>query len=139
MLVVNWLEAMKFRADTPTGSSFILDAYPDEPGTGAGPTPVEALLSALAACTAMDVVLILEKKKQQLTAYRVEIEGERGEPGVYPRPFTSFTIRHVLKGKNLDRAAVERAVTLSEEKYCTVATTLRSSPKIHAEWTIEDE
>jgi putative redox protein len=137
MVTVNWLGKMAFEANPESGNKFLMDAYPDSGGEGKGPTPVEALLSSAAACSAMDVVSILAKKQQVVTSYRVEIDGVRGEPGVYPRPFQKITIRHILSGENLDPVAVARAVQLSDEKYCTVVTTLRAAPEVVAEWSIE--
>jgi putative redox protein len=81
--------------------------------------------------------MILQKKKQVLTSYRIEIDGERGPVGVYPRPFISVTMRHIVSGENLDPAAVARAVALSDEKYCTVLATVRSAPSVTSAWVIE--
>lgn len=129
---------MAFEATPPTGNKFVLDAHPDVGGNNLGPTPMEALLGSLAACTAMDVVSILAKKRQKVEAYHLEIEGERTKEGEYPRPFMSFTIKHVLRGEGLSPEAVARAVELSDEKYCSVAATLRVQPKITTEWVIEE-
>jgi len=85
----------------------------------------------------VDVVGILAKKRQVIESYRIEVSGERPEPGTYPRPFTALTVRHIVKGKDLDPAAVERAVSLSDEKYCSVAATLRQNPTISTEIVIE--
>jgi putative redox protein len=138
MVEVNWKGDMVFEAIPPTGNRFTMDAYPEAGATTKGPTPVEALLSSLAACTAMDVIDILRKKRQTVTAYRIEVEGVRGPEGVYPRPFLSLTVRHFVKGENVDPAAVKRAVELSDEKYCTVMATLRQGPTVSTEWVIEE-
>ncbi len=137
MVEVNWKGDMLFEADTPTGNKLLMDAYPEEGASSQGPTPLEALQSALAACTAMDVISILHKKKQAVTSYRIEVDGERGPENTYPRPFLSLTVRHIVKGHDLDPTAVKRAVELSDEKYCTVMSTLRQGPKITSEWVIE--
>lgn len=128
---------MAFEATPPTGNKFVMDAYPESGGHDLGPTPVEALLASLAACTAMDVLLILQKKRAKVESYRIEVDGERASDGPYPRPFTSLTVRHFLAGEGLDPKAVEQAVALSDEKYCTVMATLRAEPKISTEWSIE--
>src|SRR4051794_18456476 len=120
MVKVNWVGALAFEVEPPTGNKFILDSHPEFGGTNQGPTPVEAFLGALAACSAIDVLAILEKKQQKVTAYRIEVEGERPPQGTYPRGFTSLVVRHILAGENLDPHAVERAVELSDQKYCTV-------------------
>ncbi len=137
MVIVNWKGEQVFEADTPTGSKVVMDAYPDQLGTAKGATPVETFLSAIAACTAMDVVSILEKKRQVVTSYRVEIDGERTPQGEFPRPFQSIKVRHILTGENLDPNAVDRAVKLSDEKYCSISATVRAAPPIITEWKIE--
>lgn len=137
MVSVEWKGGMVFEADPPSGSKFVFDAIPEYGGTGKGPTPLEGLLGALAACSAMDVVGVLEKKKQVIHSYRIEVEGTRGPQGEFPRPFLSLVVRHILRGENLDPAAVQRAVELSDQKYCTVITTLRYSPAVSSEWRIE--
>ncbi len=135
-ITVQLVGNMAFEAHTPSGSKFVLDAYPESGGEGHGPTPVEALLSSAAACSGMDVISILRKKRQQVTGYRIVVETERSVPeGQYPRPFSKIVIRHELEGDNLDAAAVARAVELSDEKYCTVVATLRAAPEVVSEWT----
>lgn len=115
-----------------------MDAYPEEGQKSQGPTPVEALLSSIGACSAMDVVAILAKKRQEVTAYRVEVDGVRAPVGEWPRPFLSLTVRHILTGKNLEPDAVRRSIELTDEKYCSVIATLRQSPKVESVWVIEE-
>lgn len=137
MVKVEWQGGMMFESTPPSGAKIVLDALPDVGGSGAGPSPIETLLSAIGACAAMDVISILKKKRQDVTAYRVEIEGERVPPGTWPRPFLSIVVRHIVSGENIDPAAVERAVQLSDEKYCSVIATLRQSPTVTSEWVVE--
>lgn len=130
---------MRFEATPVSGKKFIMDAYPEHEGDEQmGPTPLEAFLSSIAACTAMDVISILKKKRQVVHSYRIEVEGVRGPEGVYPRPFVSLTVRHIISGENIDPSALQRAVELSDEKYCTVAATLRQKPELKSEWVIEN-
>ncbi|MBS1713145.1 MAG: OsmC family protein [Armatimonadetes bacterium] len=135
---LDWKGAMVFEAAPPSGVRFTMDGYHDEPGQAAGPTPMEALMAATAACTGMDVVSILEKQRQKVTSYRLEAEGERPAEGVYPRGFLTVTVRHFLKGEGLDPDKVARAVQLSDEKYCAVADSLRREVAVHSEWIIEE-
>lgn len=137
MVKVDWKGGLAFEATPPTGNKFVMDAHPESGGQDLGPTPVEAFLGGLAACGAIDVILILQKKKQKVTSYRVEIEGTRGPEGQYPRPFLSFVVRHIVSGVDIDPAALARAVELSDTKYCTVLATLRQSPEVVSEWRIE--
>jgi len=138
MVTVNWVGDLTFEADPPSGNKFLMDSHGDFGGKNRGPTPVETLLSSIAACSAIDVLTILQKKQQKVTDYRIEVEGERPPPGEYPRPFTSLVIRHVVTGENIDPRAVERAVELSDQKYCSVIATLRAAPKVTSEYRIEE-
>jgi putative redox protein len=91
-------------------------------------TPMELLLIALGSCTAVDVVSILRKKREQLTSYRVEVKGERRAE--HPRSYTRFEVRHILRGHKLSEKSVAQAIELSETKYCSVAATLRPAAEI---------
>src|SRR5262249_12537277 len=91
--------------------------------------PVQALLASIAACSAMDVVDILRKKRQVITAYEVELSGERAAE--HPRRFTSIEFLHRFTGRAIDRSAVEHALSLSLEKYCSVSHSLRPDLPIH--------
>jgi putative redox protein len=135
-LVVHWRGDMVFETDTPSGGNFKMDTHPDYGGGRNGPTPVEALLASAAACGAIDVLSVMQKKKQEITDYRIEVEWERGPQGVYPRPITAMRIRHIVNGENLDPAAMERAVQLSDEKYCSVLATLRIPVDVKSTWEI---
>ena len=121
--------------ETPTGGKLEFDGTADHSGPGA--SPMEALLCSVAACTAIDVLSILEKKRQVVTGYRLEVTGDRPPDGVWPRPFTAITVRHVLKGENIDPVAVARAVELSDEKYCSVSATLRAGVSVTSAWEVE--
>ncbi len=137
MITLDWKKGRAFEVIPPSGIRFTLDAYPESGGQDLGPTPMEALLASLAACSAMDVINILEKKRLPVTGYRLEVDGERGPEGIYPRPYTSITLRHVVEGDGIDPGAVEQAVRLSDEKYCSVAATLRFGPEIRTEVRVE--
>jgi putative redox protein len=136
---IEWKGGLAFEAHPPSGNSWHMDAYSDAGGQGLGPTPLETFLGSVAACTAFDVMSVLAKKRQVVTSYRVYVEGDRQpiEAG-WPRPYTEIRVRHVLSGENLDRDAVARALALSEEKYCSVAATIRLSPPIKNVLDIEE-
>lgn len=116
----------------------MMDTFPDPGEETAGPTPFEAFLSGIAACSAYDVILILQKKKQKVHEYYVEIDGERTEEGKYPRPYISLTLRHVIKGEEIDQAAVEQAVKLSDEKYCSAIATVRQGPTVSSVFEVHE-
>ncbi len=100
-------------------------------------TPMEMLLLGLGGCTAVDVVSILKKKRERVTAYRVEVSGERREE--HPRAFTRMEVRHVVTGKGVSEKAVAQAVELSETKYCSVAATLRPGVEIVTTYEIIED
>lgn len=135
---VTWNGAMGFEAQGPSGTKLLMDAYPDSGGANAGPSPVETLVAALAGCMGMDVISILRKKQQNVKDYRIEVDWERGPDGVFPRPVTRFVVRHIVSGE-VDPVALQRAVELSDQKYCSVAATLRTGPEIAMEWSVEAE
>ena len=97
-----------------SGARMGLDSHSGEWGA----SPVEALLGALGACAAMDVISILRKKRQEVTAYEVVVEGDRRSE--HPRIFIRIEVVHRLRGRDLQPAAVQEAIHLSDIKYCTV-------------------
>ena len=103
----------------------------------AAPTPVELLMIAVGACTAVDVVSVLKKKRQDVTDYRVEVKGTRREE--HPRAFTKLEVHHIVRGRAVSSEAVERAVKLSDEKYCSVAATVRPTAEIVTTFEILEE
>jgi putative redox protein len=135
---VEWQGGMAFLAESGDGKGFLMDAVEVSGGEGKGVSPVDAMMASLAGCSGMDVISILRKKKQNVTSYRMEVEGERGKPtGEYPNPYTKMTIKHYLKGENLDEKAVKRAIELTDEKYCTVLATLREEVEVKTEYELE--
>lgn len=136
MIGVQWQGGRAFEATPPSGNPFTMDAYPDSGGQNLGPTPLEAFIAGAAACSAIDVIMILEKKRQKVTRYRVEIDGDRGPEGVYPRPYVTLRMRHIVEGEGIDEAAVAQAVQLSDEKYCSAIATLRAAPAVESTYEI---
>ena len=114
-----------FIGTTPTGIPQIMDSKGDR---HAAATPLEMLLVSVAGCTAFDVQSILEKKRQDVTGYDVEITGTRAE--THPRKFTAFHINHIVHGRNISEKAVADAIKLSDETYCSVAATVRPTAEI---------
>ena len=118
-------------ATTPKGYSLTIDTKSER---SSAPTPVELLLVSVAACTAVDVVSILEKKRQAVTDYRVEITGERREE--HPRAFTKMHVHHIVYGHDVSEQALARAIELSDSKYCSVAATVRPTVEITTSFEI---
>jgi putative redox protein len=100
-------------------------------------TPMELLLIALGSCTGVDVIFILKKKRQRVTDYRIEVYGERRDD--HPRSYTRLFVKHILHGHNVSEQAVEQAVKLSDEKYCSVAATLRGVAEIITTYEIIED
>ena len=119
---------------TPSGHAQVLET--DHVRASAA-TPMELLLIALGGCTAVDVISILEKKRQRVTDYSVEVRGERRDE--HPRAFTRMEVRHVVRGRGVTEAAVASAVELSETKYCSVAATLRPGVEIVTTYEIIED
>ncbi|CAN5754518.1 OsmC family protein [soil metagenome] len=120
-----------FIATSPSGHAQAIDSKGDRKSA---PSPLELLLMSVAACTAVDVVSILEKKRQNVTDYKVEITGTRRDE--YPRLFTAFHIHHIVYGRSVSEKAVADAVELSDTKYCSVAATVRPTAKITTSFEI---
>ena len=117
-----------------SGFSLPLGSDPSVGGDNDGFRPAELLLVGLAGCTAMDVISILAKKRQDVTGFEVSAHGERATE--HPQRFTGFVVEYTVKGKGVDPAAVERAVELSETRYCSVMATLRCAGPIERKITI---
>jgi putative redox protein len=118
---VQWIGGQKFAAVGPSGHALAMDS---DRSSNTGPGPMELLLMALGACTATDIVIILEKKRQKLESLEVICSGERATD--YPQVWNKLEILFRLRGM-LDEGSVQRAIQLSEEKYCSVAATLKKS------------
>lgn len=122
---LHWQGGMRFGSEDGRWS---LDVPPEQGGSGAGPAPMETVLAALAGCTGMDVVAILQKMREPLEELQVEVEGERAQE--HPRVYTRVHVRYRFAGARLRPEAVTRAVRLSQERYCPVSAMLRASVSV---------
>lgn len=120
-----------FIATTPSGHSQTIDP---KGSRRTAASPVELLMISVAACTAVDVISILEKKRQVVTDYTAEISGERREE--HPRGFTSFHVHHIVHGRSVSEKAVADAIRLSDEKYCSVAYTVKPTAEVTTSYEI---
>jgi len=110
------VRGMRFDVETGSGHHVILDAAEHNGGQNSGPQPMEMLLVALASCAGMDIITILRKKRQEITGYELRVHGMRAEE--HPKVFLDITVEHIFTGHNLRSEAVERAIELTEERYC---------------------
>ena len=120
-------EGMAFSALSGSGHEIILDTR-DDGGQNQGPSPMELLLMGTAGCTAMDVISILRKKRQDVTAYQVLIHGIRADTD--PKVFTNITIEHVVTGHQVSETAVIQSIDLSVKKYCGAYATMSKTAQI---------
>jgi len=131
---ISLLEGMRFEAIGQDGVPVSLDSSSDHGGTGSGLRPMELLLAALGSCTAMDVVSILRKKRQNVTGYHIEVRGVQQDD--YPHVFTEISIRHVITGNDVSDDAVRRAIELSEFKYCPAFAMLSKAARIRSSYEL---
>ena len=114
-----------------------LDAEVTVGGVGAGPQPHRLLLQAMAGCTAMDVISILRKKRQQVSTLSVEVQGYRADQ--HPRVYTQIEVLYRVRGQNVDPQAVARAIELSATRYCPVIAMLGKVAEVRTRYEIEKE
>ncbi len=127
---IRWVGGQEFLARMPSGHSVSFDG---DRNRNSAPSPMEMLLGALGACTAIDVAIILAKKRQKLESFDVVVSGERAADP--PRVWTRLEIAYKLRGK-LNEKAVRDAIELSETKYCSVAAMLRQAAPISFRYDI---
>jgi putative redox protein len=123
--VINFTQDDLFLGVTPSQHEIKIDTNSQRASAA---SPMELLLVALGSCTAVDVISILKKKREQVSAYRVEVRGERRDE--HPRSYKRMEVHHVVTGREISERAVAQAIELSETKYCSVAATLRPAAEI---------
>ncbi|NMC30652.1 MAG: OsmC family protein [Pelolinea sp.] len=133
---VIWKENMSFEGTADSGFKVPLGTVAELGGADDGFRPLELLIIGLAGCTAMDVISILKKKKQDVQNFEVLVHADRAEE--HPKVFTHLAIEYVVSGNNLDRAAVERAVELSETKYCSAQAMFKKVAPIDLRITLKE-
>ncbi len=121
-------DGMCFDAETGSGHHLLLDAAQHNGGEDKGPRPMEMLLVALATCAGMDMLSILRKKRQRITGYEVHVHGDRTEE--HPKVFVDITVEHIFSGYAIQPQAVERAIELTEERYCGASAMLGKAAKL---------
>jgi len=119
---------------TPSGHAQSMETNSQR---GSAASPMELLLLALGGCTGVDVIDILKKKRQHVTDYRIEVHGDRREE--FPRAYTKLYVKHIVSGRGVSEKAVARAIELSDQKYCSVAATLRGTAEIVTSYEIIED
>jgi len=134
---VTLLNNMQFTGTASSGHSLIMDAEHESGGQNNGFRPMELLLIGFGGCSGMDVISILRKKKQQVSGLEINVKGERSDTA--PKIYKEVHIEYVVTGKGVEKVAVERAISLSVEKYCSVGATLAKTGTITHSYRIVEE
>ena len=129
-IVVEWCGENGFLGKNKTGGNVQIGIVDGRPGA----SPMELILMGVGGCTGVDIVSILKKKRQNLQDFRVEVRGKRAD--TYPRIYTDIEIIYHLWGEDLDSRAIENAINLSEEKYCSASAMLRPSATISSRYVV---
>jgi putative redox protein len=129
---VTWVEDKRFVGQASSGHAVVLDGSAEK----LGPSPMELLLIGMAGCTAYDIVSILEKKRQEVAGLEVTARAERAEEP--PRVYTRIEIEYLVRGRAIKPKAVEDAIRLSKEKYCSASIMLGKTAQISTSYRIED-
>lgn len=132
--VVRWGEGMSFIAETGSGHIVAMDGAPEGGGRNLAPRPMEMVLLGTGACTAYDVVLILKRGRQDITGCTAKLQADRAETD--PKVFTKINFHFTVTGRNLKPEAVERAIKLSAEKYCSASIMLGKTAEITHTWEV---
>ncbi len=131
---VSWKGKLAFQGQTEAGHQILMDVKPDAGGEGKGPSPMELVLVALAGCTAMDIVVIMRKKRVDLHSLNIKVDGERAS--AHPKYFTKINVTYNFEGKDLREEDIKQAVELSRDKYCSVSAMLKEKAEISYRWNI---
>ncbi|HVP36454.1 MAG TPA: OsmC family protein [Terriglobales bacterium] len=132
---IKWLGKRKFEGETESGHKVKMDIAIEKGGENTGPTPMELVLTALGACTGLDVVPILEKKRVKLDGLEIKLEAERAD--TYPRVFKKIKIEYIFQGNDLKEADLKNAVELSADKYCSVSSMIKKTSELEYSWKIK--
>ncbi len=136
-VTMQWDGGIRFTGQSAFGHTIVTDTSSAAGGTEAGFKPTELLLYGIAACTGVDVVRILEKQRQELTALEISVVGQQGDD--YPRPFHTIEVTYTARGRNLNPDKVARAIALSEEKYCSVSLTVKHETELKTSFRVIEE
>jgi putative redox protein len=131
---VNWVDGMLMVGKSHSGHSITMDGPPEIGGDNLGVRPMEMLLLGVAGCTMIDVVTTLKKMRQDLTNCETKLSAERADE--HPKVFTDIHIQFIVKGQDLDPKKVEKAITLSAEKYCSASIMLGKTASITHDFEI---
>jgi putative redox protein len=133
---IKLVDGITFVAESGSGHAIVVDAAPDVGGRNLGPRPMELVLMGAGACSAVDVMLILRKARQEVTDCVIEMDSVRADTD--PKVFTRIHLHYVVTGKQLGHAQVERAIKLSKEKYCSATIMLAASCEVTFDFEVRE-
>jgi putative redox protein len=133
---IKWVEGFTMMGESGSGHAILMDGPPEHGGRNLGVRPMEMLLLGMGGCTEFDVLLILRRGRQEVVDCIVELEAERAAED--PKVFTRIHAHFIISGRNLSRKHVERAISLSAEKYCSASIMLGATAKITHDFEIRD-
>ncbi|MDF1541626.1 MAG: OsmC family protein [Anaerosomatales bacterium] len=134
---VRWSENRQLIGWDEAGHGIVMDASPAYHGEGTGIRPIELVLYGIAGCTAMDVISILEKKRQDVRGVEVVVEGDQ-RTDEYPKVYTEIRLHYIVTGFGVSEEAVRRSIELSEEKYCSVGGMLKPHVRIATSYEVRE-
>lgn len=132
---VKWQDGLRFVASDDKEHSVAMDSSKEHGGEGLAFSPVQLLLAALGGCTGMDVVDVLRKQRQKLTGLEIVVSGERASE--HPRVYSKVHVEYKLKGENLKEKALQTAIRLSVDKYCSVGATISKTAKMSHSYVVQ--
>ena len=125
---ITWVDGALLVAEAGSGHTFTMDGSPDVGGRNLGARPMEVMLMGMGGCTAIDVVSMLKKQRQDILGVEVSLVGERATE--HPMVYSEVKVVYTVRGRKLSRPLVERAVSLSDEKYCSATAMFKKTAKV---------
>ncbi|MDC0430100.1 OsmC family protein [Candidatus Thioglobus sp.] len=133
---VKWIDGMMMVGESASGHAIVMDGPEDLGGKNLGIRPMEMLLLGMGGCTTIDVVSTLKKMREEVRDCRVEILAARADE--HPKVFTKIHLNFIINGSNLDEKKVEKAISLSADKYCSASIMLGKMAHITHDFTINE-
>jgi putative redox protein len=135
---VTWAgPGLRLIGETESSPAIVIDSSSGEYGTHSGPSPMELIIIGLASCTAMDVVSIMEKKREPMTNLQVKVDGARAES--HPKVYTHIKLEYIAYGTGINENSLHRAIELSEKRYCPVHAMLMKTAEISSSYRIVEQ
>jgi len=135
---LEWKTNLQFEAKNPKGLSVDFDVPIAHGGDETALSPMENVLASLAACSSLNVLIILKKKRQKVTSYKIKATADK-KIDTPPKVFTKIHLKHIVTGENVNPEALRKAIEFSEEKYCSVAAMLKESVEITSSYEIMED